>query len=69
MKVFICDRCRQEYQRESRTLNEEPNDRSVKLGISLPLPIILEGKIFFRNTELCGDCTSDLSAWIGTRPK
>jgi hypothetical protein len=61
---YDCDRCLKEFAESKALEKPDPLDSSVKRGASILAPLVREGEVSFQRKDLCGDCVTELSAWM-----
>lgn len=63
VSVFYCDRCKKSFA-ESKALEVDNGDRSVGRGVTLPMPVLEDGQVSFKEKDICGNCVKKLCFWL-----
>lgn len=66
--TYFCDRCTQKFA-ESKPF-EKAGNNDMSRGVTIPLPVVTNGKVDFESKELCGTCVYSLDQWMreGDKP-
>jgi hypothetical protein len=63
VQVFYCDRCKRKFA-EAKPMEVESGDTGLKRGVTLPMPVVKDRHISFKEKDLCGDCVRGLCSWL-----